>query len=221
MFLVASPHFGRLTLKWKQGLSVVFLSHSLCIYSSSDEECFQSCGVWYSVQSNRMLLGLLQNLEMGHPTQKSLNHTGSCRECRTITIALPMLILFQVCQISSNQLFLGVVLSFLLWRLFICALGATVIGGEGASILKTRLAPFLLYGQCFLPVSPVLTHWAFWGPWPSCDFSFSLNILWSLKGGWFCGSLTLSDREAFRGLISVRCNCCFSEIWEYLWGEDA
>lgn len=136
MFLVASPHFGRLTLKWKQGLSVVFLSHSLCIYSSSDEECFQSCGVWYSVQSNRMLLGLLQNLEMGHPTQKSLNHTGSCRECRTITIALPMLILFQVCQISSNQLFLGVVLSFLLWRLFICALGATVIGGESASILR-------------------------------------------------------------------------------------
>lgn len=136
MFLVASPHFGRLTLKWKQGLSVVFLSHSLCIYSSSDEECFQSCGVWYSVQSNRMLLGLLQNLEMGHPTQKSLNHTGSCRECRTITIALPMLFLFQVCQISSNQLFLGVVLSFLLWRLFICALGATVIGGESASILR-------------------------------------------------------------------------------------
>lgn len=37
----------------------------------------------------------------------------------------------------------------------------------------------------------------------------------------FCGSLTLSDREAFRGLISVGCNCCFSDIWEYLWDEGA
>lgn len=126
IFLVASPRFSRLILKWKQHLSVVFLPHSRCIYSISNEECFQSCGVWYSVHSKRMLQVLLQSLEMGHPTQESLTHTGGCRECRTITIALPRLILVQVCQISSNQLFLQVVLSFLV-RLFICAIGTAIM----------------------------------------------------------------------------------------------
>lgn len=125
--------FWQAYLKMQTGLKCCFpLScFILCICSSSDEECFQGCGVWYSVQSKGMLLALLQNLEMGHPTQKSLIHTGSCRECRTITIALPRLILVQVCQISSNQLFLGVVLPFsLLLRLFICAIRATVMGGK-------------------------------------------------------------------------------------------
>lgn len=114
----------------KTGLKCCFplLFFVLCICSSSDEECFQSCGVWYSVQSKRMLLGLLQNLEIGHPTQKSLAHTGSCRESRTITIALPKLVLVLVCQINSNQLFLGAVLSFLWLRLFICAVRAAVMG---------------------------------------------------------------------------------------------
>lgn len=35
---------------------------------------------------------------------------------------------FQVCQISSNQLFLGAVLSFLLLGLFICAVRAAIMG---------------------------------------------------------------------------------------------
>lgn len=107
--------FWQAYLKMKMGLKCCFpLSFfGLCICSSSDEECFQSCGVWYSGQSKRMLLGLLHKLEMGHLTQKGPTHTGSSRECRTIPLTLSRLILVQVCQISSNQLFLGIVLSFL------------------------------------------------------------------------------------------------------------
>lgn len=159
--------FWRAYLKMKTGLKYCFLLSFfiLCIYSSSDEECFQSCGVWYSVQSNKILLGLLQNLEMGHPTQKSLTHTGSCRELRTTTIALPRLILFQVCQISSNQLFLGVVLSFLLLRWFICALGAAVIAGG-------KVLPSL---DTFGPISAV------WSVHSSCvTCSYTLSILGSM-----------------------------------------
>ena len=81
-------------------------------------------------KSKRMLLGLLQNLEMWQPTQKRLNHMGSYGECRAIITALPRLTLFQVCQISSNKLFLGVVLSSLLLRLFFCAIGTTIMGEE-------------------------------------------------------------------------------------------
>lgn len=109
------PHsftsFWQAYLKMKTGLKCCFpLSFSiLFICSGTDEECFQSCGVWYLGQSKRMLLGLLQNLETGHPTQRSLTHTEIYRECRTIPIALPRLILVQVCQISSNQSFLGAV----------------------------------------------------------------------------------------------------------------
>lgn len=151
--------------KGKQDLSVVFLSYSLCIYSSSDEECFQGCGVWYSVQSKRMLLCLLQNLEMGHPTQKSLTHTWSCRESRTITIALPRLILVQVCQISSNQLFLGVVLSFLWLRFFICAVRAAVMAGGKCCHPYTHLAPFpAVWSVHFSCVT--CSYWAFWVPQP-------------------------------------------------------
>lgn len=151
--------FWQAYLKMKTGLKCCFpLSFFiLCIYSSSDEECFQSCGVWYSGQSKRMLLGLLQNLEMRHLPQKSPTHTGSCRECRAIPIALSRLILVQVCQISSNQLFLGAVLAFLLLGLSICAVRATIMG-ESAAILRHIWPHFLLYGQCILPVSPVLTE---------------------------------------------------------------
>lgn len=94
--------------------------------------------VGYDIQyrAKRMLQGVLQNLEMGHPTQKSLTHTGRCRGCRTVTIALPRLILVQVCQISSNQLFLGVVLSSFLLRLFSCAISYSYVG-ESAAILRT------------------------------------------------------------------------------------
>lgn len=99
-------------------------------------------------KSKRMLLGLLQNLEMRHPRQKKLNRTGSYGECRTIITALPRLALFQVCQISSNKLLLGVVLSSLLLRLFFSAIGTTITGGKNADILRHFWSHFLLYGQC-------------------------------------------------------------------------
>jgi len=81
-------------------------------------------------KSKRMLLGLLQNLRMLHPGQKSLNHVESYGECRTIITALPRLSLSQVCQISSNKLFPGVALPSLLLRLFFCAVEVTVVGGK-------------------------------------------------------------------------------------------
>lgn len=87
-------------------------------------------------KSKRMLLGLLQNPEMWHPTQKRLNHAGSHGEGRTIITVLPGLTLFQVCQISSNKLFLGVVLSCLL-RLFFCTIGTTIKGGKMLPSLDT------------------------------------------------------------------------------------
>lgn len=112
-------------------------------------------------KSKRVLLGLLQNLEMCHPRQQRLNHMGSYEKCRAIIAALPRLTLFQVCQINSNKFFLGVVLSSMLLRLFFCAIGTAVRGVGGMLPSLDTFGPIFPFR--ILPVSLVLTHRARFG----------------------------------------------------------
>lgn len=69
--------------------------------------------------SKRMLLGLLQNLETHHPRQERLSPAG----CHSL--------------LSSNELLLGAALSSWLLRLFLCAIGTTIVVGGMLPSLDT------------------------------------------------------------------------------------